>query len=66
MEIRVYAPGERTEHDALSIVQRGLAMHGGNLMRRHDAWGFDMFIQNNELVRSSEAKALHYLEVSAV
>ena len=41
-------------------------MHRGNLVRRHEAWGYDMIMQNFSLVRSSEAKALHYLEVSSI
>lgn len=66
MSTRVYAPAERTEHDTLNIVQRGLVMYRCFLKRRHDAWGFDVALQKAAYVRSSEAKALTYLEVSCI
>ena len=66
MRTRVYAPGERTEHDTMNIVQRGQAMHRGMILSQDDAWGFDIIMQNDDLVRSSEAKALHYLEVHCI
>ena len=47
MKLRIYAPGERTEQLCLYIVQRGRAMHRGAIMKRHDAWGEDIIMQDS-------------------
>ena len=66
MQTRVYAPGEHTEADNLNIVQRGRALYRGELMKLHDAWGFDVIMIRDKFVRSTAAKALNYLEVSCI
>ena len=59
----VYAPGELIRSTALHIVNSGVAIYGGRLIRHGGVWGEDMLIAAQHLRARRLVRAITYVEV---
>ena len=63
LEPAVFAPSEVIRSTALHIVNSGVAIHGGNLIRHGGVWGSDMLIAAPHLRSRTLVRAITYVEV---
>ena len=59
----VFAPGETVDNSALFVLSSGVAMFGGNMLRRASVWGEDMLLASSALRNRTIARAITYVEV---
>jgi len=63
LKVVLFAPSEIVPGGAFYIVHRGVAMWGGYVLTRGNAWGSDLMIQSPKLRCNWTARAICFLEV---
>lgn len=63
LQAAVFAPSEVIRSTALHIVNSGVAIHGGRLIRHGGVWGVDMLIAAPHLRSRTLVRAITYVEV---